>query len=30
VRTVEVHRARVFDKMKVKSALDLSNALQPR
>ncbi len=30
VRTVEVHRARIFDKMKVKSALDLSNALQPR
>lgn len=30
VRTVEVHRARVFDKMKVKSAVELSNALQQR
>ncbi len=30
VRTVEVHRARVFDKMKVKSAVELANALQPR
>ncbi len=28
VRTVEVHRARVFDKMKVKSAVELANALQ--
>ena len=30
VRTVEVHRARVFDKMKVKSAVELANALQSR
>jgi two-component system, LuxR family, response regulator DctR len=30
VRTVEVHRARVFDKMKVKSAVELANALQHR
>jgi two-component system, LuxR family, response regulator DctR len=30
VRTVEVHRARVFDKMKVKSAVELANALQLR
>ncbi len=30
VRTVEVHRARVFDKMKVKSAVELANALQQR
>ncbi len=30
VRTVEVHRARVFDKMKVKSAVELANALQTR
>jgi len=30
VRTVEVHRARVFDKMKVKSAVELANALQAR
>lgn len=30
VRTVEVHRARVFDKMKVKSAVELANALQRR
>jgi len=28
VRTVEVHRARVFDKMKVRSAVELANALQ--
>jgi two-component system, LuxR family, response regulator DctR len=28
VRTVEVHRARVFDKMEVKSAVELSNLLQ--
>ena len=28
VRTVEVHRARVFDKMRVKSAVDLANLLQ--
>jgi two-component system response regulator DctR len=27
VRTVEVHRARVFDKMQVKSAVELANAL---
>lgn len=30
VRTVEVHRARVFDKMKVKSAVELANILQAR
>jgi two-component system response regulator DctR len=33
VRTVEVHRARVFDKMEVKSAVELANVLrdvQPR
>lgn len=30
VRTVEVHRARVFDKMKVRSAVELANALQQR
>ena len=30
VRTVEVHRARVFDKMDVKSAVELSNLLQQR
>jgi len=30
VRTVEVHRARVFDKMDVKSAVDLSRLLQQR
>ncbi len=30
VRTVEVHRARVFDKMQVKSAVELANALQQR
>lgn len=28
VRTVEVHRARVFDKMRVKSAVELSNLLR--
>lgn len=28
VRTVEVHRARVFDKMEVKSAVELANRLQ--
>lgn len=28
VRTVEVHRARVFDKMQVKSAVELANVLQ--
>ena len=28
VRTVEVHRARVFDKMQVKSAVELANALR--
>ncbi|MBB2484759.1 response regulator transcription factor [Mitsuaria sp. WAJ17] len=28
VRTVEVHRARVFDKMEVKSAVELSNLLR--
>ena len=28
VRTVEVHRARVFDKMAVKSAVELANALR--
>ena len=30
VRTVEVHRARVFEKMKVKSAVELANVLQQR
>jgi two-component system response regulator DctR len=30
VRTVEVHRARVFDKMTHKSAVELANALQTR
>ena len=30
VRTVEVHRARVFDKMAVKSAVELANLLQFR
>jgi two-component system response regulator DctR len=30
VRTVEVHRARVFDKMEVKSAVELVNALRQR
>jgi two-component system response regulator DctR len=28
VRTVEVHRARVFDKMEVRSAVDLSRVLR--
>jgi two-component system response regulator DctR len=28
VRTVEVHRARVFEKMDVKSAVDLANLLR--
>ena len=28
VRTVEVHRARVFDKMNVRSAVELANALR--
>ena len=28
VRTVEVHRGRVFDKMEVKSAVELANLLQ--
>jgi two-component system response regulator DctR len=28
VRTVEVHRARVFEKMNVKSAVELSNLLR--
>ena len=28
VRTVEVHRARVFDKMEVKSAVELANVLR--
>ena len=28
VRTVEVHRARVFDKMDVKSAVELANLLR--
>ena len=28
VRTVEVHRARVFDKMEVKSAVELANLLR--
>jgi two-component system, LuxR family, response regulator DctR len=30
VRTVEVHRARVFDKMKVRSAVELANLIRPR
>lgn len=30
VRTVEVHRARVFDKMNVKSAVELANVLRER
>ncbi len=30
VRTVEVHRARVFDKMQVKSAVELAKLLQSR
>jgi two-component system response regulator DctR len=29
VRTVEVHRARVFDKMNVKSAVELANLVRP-
>ncbi|GAB1384982.1 response regulator [Melaminivora sp.] len=29
VRTVEVHRARVFDKMQVRSAVELANLLRP-
>jgi two-component system response regulator DctR len=28
VRTVEVHRARVFEKMAVRSAVELSNRLR--
>jgi len=28
VRTVEVHRARVFEKMNVKSAVELTNLLR--
>jgi len=28
VRTVEVHRARVFDKMEVKSAVELANLVR--
>ena len=28
VRTVEVHRARVFDKMEVRSAVELANLLR--
>ena len=28
VRTVEVHRARVFDKMEVKSAVELANMMR--
>ena len=28
VRTVEVHRARIFDKMQVKSAVELTNLLR--
>ena len=28
IRTVEVHRARVFDKMEVKSAVELANLLR--
>jgi two-component system response regulator DctR len=28
VRTVEVHRARVFDKMNVRSAVELANRLR--
>jgi two-component system response regulator DctR len=30
VRTVEVHRARVFEKMEVRSAVELANALRGR
>ena len=29
VRTVEVHRSRIFDKMRVKSAVELANLLRP-
>jgi two-component system response regulator DctR len=29
VRTVEVHRSRVFDKMEVKSAVELANLMRP-
>jgi two-component system response regulator DctR len=29
VRTVEVHRARIFEKMGVKSAVELANRLRP-
>jgi two-component system, LuxR family, response regulator DctR len=29
VRTVEVHRARLFEKMNVKSAVELANLLRP-
>lgn len=28
VRTVEIHRSRVFDKMEVKSAVELTNLLR--
>jgi two-component system response regulator DctR len=28
VRTVEVHRSRVFDKMEVRSAVELANVLR--
>jgi two-component system response regulator DctR len=28
VRTVEVHRSRVFDKMEVKSAVELANLMR--
>jgi two-component system response regulator DctR len=28
VRTVEVHRARIFEKMSVKSAVELANSLR--
>ena len=30
IRTVEVHRARVFEKMEVKSAVELANLLRLR
>jgi two-component system response regulator DctR len=29
MRTVEVHRANLFDKMKVKTAVDLANLINP-
>jgi two-component system, LuxR family, response regulator DctR len=29
MRTVEVHRANLFDKMKVKTAVELANLLKP-